>query len=51
MCAENGLDIDVLKDPDLILTELENNLIARNIISRRYTNFQNQDGVAHMIDL
>ena len=48
MCAKNGLDIDVLKDPD---PELENNLIARNIISRRYTNFQNQDGVAHMIDL
>ena len=35
MCAKNGLDIDKIEDPDLKLTELENNLIARNIIFQK----------------
>ena len=35
MCTKNGLEVDVLRDPDLILTELENNLIARNIIFQK----------------
>ena len=35
MCAKNGLEVDKLEDPDLKLTELENNLIARNIIFQK----------------
>ena len=35
MCVENGLGVDVIEDSDLKLTELENNLIARNIIFQK----------------
>ena len=35
MCSKNGLEVDALDDPDLKLTELENNLIARNIIFQK----------------
>ena len=35
MCVENGLGVDVIEDPELKLTELENNLIARNIIFQK----------------
>ena len=35
MCANNGLEVDKLEDQDLKLTELENNLIARNIIFQK----------------
>ena len=50
LCSKNALEVDALEDPDLKLTELENNLIARNIIFKKYTNFPNQDGVGHMTD-
>ena len=35
LCAKNGLAIDEIEDPELKLTELENNLIARNIIFQK----------------
>ena len=35
LCTKNGLSIDIIKDDDLKLTELENNLIARNIIFQK----------------
>ena len=35
MCANNGLMIDPLPHPDLQLSELENNLIALNIVFQK----------------
>ena len=35
LCSKNGLGIDKIEDEDLKLTELENNLIARNIIFQK----------------
>ena len=35
LCVKNGLGIDVIEDEDLMLSELENNLIARNIIFQK----------------
>ena len=35
MCIKNGLYVDDIDDEDLKLTELENNLIARNIIFQK----------------
>ena len=35
MCVKNGLYVDDIDDEDLKLTELENNLIARNIIFQK----------------
>ena len=35
LCTKNGLSIDVIEDENLKLTELENNLIARNIIFQK----------------
>jgi hypothetical protein len=35
MCSNNGLKVDILPDPSLKLTELENNLIALNIIFQK----------------
>ena len=35
LCTKNGLRIDRIEDEDLKLTELENNLIARNIIFQK----------------
>ena len=35
LCTKNGLKIDVIEDEELRLTELENNLIARNIIFQK----------------
>ena len=35
MCAKNGLEVDKIPDPKLKLTELENNLIARNIVFQK----------------
>ena len=35
LCTKNGLGIDKIEDGDLKLTELENNLIARNIIFQK----------------
>ena len=35
LCVKNGLDIDKIEDPELKLTELENNLIPRNIIFQK----------------
>ena len=34
LCVKNGLEVDEIDD-DLVLTELENNLIARNIIFQK----------------
>ena len=36
MCSNNGLKVDILPDPTLKLTELENNLIALNIIFQKF---------------
>ena len=35
LCTYNGLAIDSLGNPEIKLTELENNLIARNIIFQK----------------
>ena len=35
LCIYNGLGVDPLESPDMKLTELENNLIARNIIFQK----------------
>ena len=35
MCANNGLNVDVLPDQSLQLSELENNLIALNIVFQK----------------
>ena len=35
LCTKNGLGVDIIEDDDLKLTELENNLIARNIIFQK----------------
>ena len=35
MCVKNGLYVDNIDDPNLKLTELENNMIARNIIFQK----------------
>ena len=35
MCSNNGLKVDVLPKPDLRLSELENNLIALNIVFQK----------------
>ena len=35
LCSNNNLTVDILPDPKLILTELENNLIAKNIIFQK----------------
>ena len=45
LCTNNGLEVDEIEDPELKLTELENNLIARNIIFQKFTSFRNRDGV------
>ena len=37
MCANNGLMVDILPDRNLQLSELENNLIALNIVFQRFT--------------
>ena len=36
MCSNNDLKVDILLDPSLKLTELENNLIALNIIFQKF---------------
>ena len=36
MCSKNGLKVDILPEPSLRLTELENNLIALNIIFQKF---------------
>ena len=48
--SNNGMTVDVIPE-GLILTELENNLIAKNIIFQKLTRNQNLDGVEHMTDL
>ena len=35
MCANNGLMVDILPHPDMQLSELENNLIALNIVFQK----------------
>ena len=35
LCSNNGLTVDILPDPNMALTELENNLIAKNIIFQK----------------
>ena len=50
LCAKNALEVEENEDPELKLTELENNLIARNIIFQKLHDFQNLDGVELMTD-
>ena len=35
MCSSNGLKVDILPHPEMRLSELENNLIARNIVFQK----------------
>ena len=35
LCTKNGLEVDEILDPQLKITELENNLIARNIVFQK----------------
>ena len=35
LCVKNGLQVDCIENSDLKLTDLENNLIARNIIFQK----------------
>ena len=35
MCSNNGLNVDILPRPEMRLSELENNLIARNIVFQK----------------
>ena len=35
LCSKNGLEIDEILDPQLKISELENNLIARNIVFQK----------------
>ena len=35
MCSNNGLKVDILPKPEMRLSELENNLIARNIVFQK----------------
>ena len=36
MCSNNGLTVDILPEPRLRLTELENNIIALNIVFQKF---------------
>ena len=36
MCSNNGLKVDILPEPALRLSELENNLIALNIVFQKF---------------
>ena len=36
MCSNNGLQVDILPEPKLRLTELENNIIALNIVFQKF---------------
>ena len=36
MCSSNGLEIDILPEPKSRLSELENNIIALNIVFQKF---------------
>jgi hypothetical protein len=36
MCSNNGLKVDILPEPKLRLSELENNIIALNIVFQKF---------------
>lgn len=46
-CIENGLKLDNIP-PEMRLTELESNLIAKNIIFQKFPKKQSPGGVEHM---
>ena len=48
MCIKNGLYVDDIDDEGLKLTELENNLIARNIIFQKIHKLPKSRCMEHM---